>query len=1033
MFAVHDIAELGEIAQLELAQYFFGNSLEEILRYQANRQEAIDELEVEFQPAKLAEKVAQEKTDSFWALRQSGIPLSDQAGEQRLPRAYYRDAEVRKVLTTLAGEERPSLVLIGPPGVGKTAIIHEVVRRIARKECDEVLRGRQVWSMSASALMAGTKYIGQWEEKAADLIAEVRKKRIILFMEDLPLVVDAGRHEQSENNAAEMLKPYIQSGDVVLVGESTPERWRYAEQRHAGFVSQFQVLPVAPTDESDTLRILNAVCQQSERKNAIRIAPAAIEAAVELTNRFLPYREQPGKAIRLLEQAIGDLKRRQSEEEEKGGRVQLGRKEVTAAFTRQTGLPEFILADDAALELDVVRRHFTERVVGQQPAAEAMVNLIAMIKAGLNDPAKPLGSFLFIGPTGVGKTQMAKTLARYLFGDEGRLLRYDMSEYSDPAGVRRLIGQPGSGQEGELTGAVRSKPFCVVLLDEFEKANELIYDLFLQVLGEGRLTDATGRVTSFQNAIIIMTSNLGARARDQRALGLVADEQAEAGREPAYWQGKVEQHFRPEFVNRLDQIVAFGALSPATMRQIARRELGEVLLRKGLTRRNLLVEIDDSVLDLLMEQGFSPAYGARPLKRAIEQNVVLPLARLLAERTRLETNLLRLNRKGSEVILGVTRLAGAAEEKPVLLEPGPLAADQKQRRLEAGDLVGGFADLRRTFEDWGARDAVLEMRNERDSRLSETGKPTFWDDPERARANLARFYFLERLLKRLQQLTDQAAFLEELAGLVRRQRDASYRAELAESQQRLARDAAFLEIELLCAHIVRNHGARISLRPIRSAASEEAGAAWPLRLAAMYLRWAQRKGYEIEAVAIPARGGGKGSAGGEGKSKAGLKWQQLTVADFDLLMKEVGCLSDVREVLILLSGANVYGFLKGEAGLHRLTEQRPSGERSQQFTTVSVAPWEEAENGGLEQLLAAGDAGRTLRGGADPGASSEEIVRSYHLEAKRYVRDTRTDVRHNDPSAVFDGDLDDFILTYLRQVEPVTAWENREVVPADAG
>jgi protein subunit release factor B len=157
------------------------------------------------------------------------------------------------------------------------------------------------------------------------------------------------------------------------------------------------------------------------------------------------------------------------------------------------------------------------------------------------------------------------------------------------------------------------------------------------------------------------------------------------------------------------------------------------------------------------------------------------------------------------------------------------------------------------------------------------------------------------------------------------------------------------------------------------------------------------------------------------------------VADFDLLMKEVGCLSDVREVLILLSGANVYGFLKGEAGLHRLTEQRPSGERSQQFTTVSVAPWEEAENGGLEQLLAAGDAGRTLRGGADPGASSEEIVRSYHLEAKRYVRDTRTDVRHNDPSAVFDGDLDDFILTYLRQVEPVTAWENREVVPADAG
>ena len=326
----------------------------------------------------------------------------------------------------------------------------------------------------------------------------------------------------------------------------------------------------------------------------------------DLTSRFLPYRAQPGKALRLIEQMVGDYRQRQiSDGGAEATKLALARKDVVATFTRQTGLPEFLLADDMPLDLVAVRTYFTERVVGQEQAADAMVNLIAVIKAGLNDPQKPLGSFLFIGPTGVGKTQMAKTLAKYLFGDEGRVIRFDMSEYGDPAGIRRLIGAAGSDQEGELTGKVRSQPFCVLLLDEFEKADPLIHDLFLQVLGEGRLTDATGATTSFQNAIIVMTSNLGASARAQRALGLVSDDQSSAGRDPAYWQGKVEDYFRPEFVNRIDQIVAFRPLSPETTRRIAQRELGEVLLRKGLTRRNLLVEIDDSVIGLLAEQGFS--------------------------------------------------------------------------------------------------------------------------------------------------------------------------------------------------------------------------------------------------------------------------------------------------------------------------------------------------------------------------------------------------------------------------------------------
>jgi ATP-dependent Clp protease ATP-binding subunit ClpC len=566
------------------------------------------------------------------------------------------------------------VILIGPSGVGKTAIVHEVVRRITHKQCPEALLRREIWSVTGSSLIAGSKYLGEWEARLTNVVAEVRRKRHILFVEDIGDLVDAGRTEGSQSNIAEFLRPYLQTGDVIMIGESTPERLRYSERRGPGFVSQFRSIAVEPTAETHTLSILSAISHDVEQKNEVRILPAAIEGAMELTERFLPYRAQPGKAIHLLEQMLGDYARRRAEA---GGsqpqRGVLARQDAVATFTRQTGLPEFILADDRPLDLAQVRKHFAERVVGQEAALSAVVNLIAMIKAGLNDPEKPLGSFLFIGPTGVGKTQMAKALARYLFGDEKRLIRFDMSECADPAGVRRLLGVPGSSEEEELTSKVRSQPFCVLLLDEFEKADPLIYDLFLQVLGEGRLTDATGATTSYQNAIVLMTSNLGASAHEQRALGLLSGGQAGSAQDPAYWRDKVEQHFRPEFVNRLDQIVPFQPLSGETMRKIAQRELGEVLLRKGLTRRNLLVEIDDGVIDLLLEHGFSAAYGARPLKRAIEQLVVLPLARLLASRTQLASDLLRISRQGDEVALNVVQIAEADRSQAISLDEGPFS------------------------------------------------------------------------------------------------------------------------------------------------------------------------------------------------------------------------------------------------------------------------------------------------------------------------------------------------------------------------
>lgn len=1046
-FFVPSAEALGEIAQAEIAQYFSGAPLEVMVQYQGARHESFDAIEVEFSPRSPLQEAKPPDEQQFWALRASGVNLTAQAGEGQLRRAYRRDRDVEEVLAALADELRPSLILVGSPGSGKTAIVHEVARRIRRKECPEALHDRELWAVSGASLIAGMTFIGQWQEKLTNLVQEVRKKRHILFIEDIAGLADAGRWSKSDENMADFLKPYIQTGDVVLIGESTPERLRYTERLTPSFLAQFRTQKVEPTSDADTMSVLTAVSRTLERAEEVRIDPSALEAAAELTSRFLPGRSQPGKAVALLEQTAASIGRQQ--QASGAGRRSVTRKEVVTTFTRQTGLPEFILSDEAPLDLGAVRSHFVERVIGQERAASAMVDLIATVKAGLNDPEKPLGTFLFIGPTGVGKTQLAKTLAKYLFGDEQRVVRFDMSEYGDPAGLRRLIGMPGLGNEGELTAKVRSQPFCVLLLDEFEKADPQIYDIFLQVMGEGRLTDATGQTTSFQNAIVIMTSNLGARAREQRSIGLQgALRDSEAGapayagarvegetegpdRRPSasYWQRKVEEYFRPEFVNRIDQIVVFDPLGAETVRQIARRELGEVMLRQGLVRRNLLLEVDDNVIDLLLDQGFNTAYGARPLKRAVERLVVLPLARYLASRGRVESDLLRLERRGDEVVLSTSRLSGEERTAEVLLGGEMLAGGLKRRRVDDRDLVEAFAELRRQLQDWAERDAVVEMRNERANLLAETNKPTFWDDGHAARAIMSRFYFLDRLLRRLQQLSDRAEYLEELAGLVYRQRDARYRSELAENYERLARDGAFLEIELLCAHIVYNHSAVLLLRPVGPVVKDE-GPLWLNQLAGMYLRWAKRKGYEAGVALLePLPEAERRAAAPEQAEAYPYRWRKLGIDDPDALIKHVEGLPKAAELAILLEGTNVYGFLKSEAGVHRRNEQRASGERTQHLAQVSVvAPAEETGEAWLDELLEQrAEAERELAShkGKKPAAkpAAPEVVRVYQLDGQRHVRDLRTKVRNNDLAAVLEGDLDDFILAYLRETEAETAWD----------
>lgn len=1038
-FYVANREELAEVAQLELAQYFHEEPVELILAAQASRYESLDTLEVEFRPKKATDKDDEQEEESFWALKASGVNLTAQAAEGQLRRAFRREAIVEQVLSALAGDRRPSLMLIGPSGAGKTAIVHEIARRIRKKECAEVLHDRQVWSVTAASLIAGCSYLGQWQDKLNDLVREVRKKRHLLFIEDVAALAEAGRWSKGDENMAEFLKPHLLSGDVVLIGETNPERLRRLEQLAPGFAAQLRTIEVAPPGETDTLSILAALARELERAEDLRIEPSALEAAVELTTRFMPYRAQPGKSIALIEQLAGDASRARTSA---GARPLLTRREVIGGFTRQTGLPEFMVADSLPLDLAAVHAHFSDRIVGQESAAEAMVDLIAMVKAGLNDTAKPLGVYLFIGPTGVGKTQLAKTLAAYLFGDEQRMLRFDMSEYSDPAAIRRLIGVPGAGRdggEGELTRRVRAQPFCVLLLDEFEKADPQIYDVLLQVLGEGHLTDAAGQTTAFQNAIIIMTSNLGAAAREQRSMGLSADSSDD--NQPAamnrttssYWQRRVEEHFRPEFVNRIDQIVVFKPLESSAMHKIASREIGDVLLRQGLVRRNVLVEVDQGVLDLLIEQGFTASYGARPLKRAIERLVVLPLARFLAARERPGADLLRLRRINDQIELqavsmGASEQIGASESSTA--ERGVLDVGQLSRRkVDDKSLSDGFAELRRKLHDWNEREAIVAMRDERATCLAETNKPTFWDDGDKARATLARFYTLERLLKRLQQLTDRAEYLEELSTLVHRQRDPRYRAELADGYERLHRDLAFLEVELLCAHLTDNHRAVLRIRRIGPPQRDE-GQGWATQLAAMYLHWASRKGYELELYVLEALDENARRNEGLIAQYYPYRWQTLDISNIDGAIRQLLKIDDPIEIAIGMGGTNVYGFMKGESGVHRRSDRRPSGERTQRMAEVDVKAtggsdadiwlekillqraWDEQERAQLtprqrEKL---------------PQPSEPEVVRVYQVEGERLVRDLRTQIKTTSVGEVLEGALDDFILAYLREEETKQAW-----------
>jgi len=513
------------------------------------------------------------------------------------------------------GLKKPRSILVtGDPRVGKSTLIKLLGARLQ-------FYGWTLFSASGAELMADQMYIGQLEGRIRKLVEALHARRKILWhVGDFALIAESGRHQGQTASILDQIQPALAAGDLVIIGEAAPAAAIRLFQARPSLRSSIEMLALAPLNEAETKNLADELAARVSRHADIAVSDHAVATTMELAQHYLGSGQLPGSVLELLKRAISRS---------------IGLKETTltpdsviATLSQISGLPALILDTGKRADLAQVRDFFARRVIGQDEAVRAVVDRIAMLKAGLTDPGRPIGVFLFAGPTGTGKTELAKTLAEFLFGSPDRMARLDMSEFQTPESTSKILGQPREGATDSLIDRIRKQPFSVILLDEFEKAHSNTWDLFLQIFDDGRLSDALGRQADFRHTFIILTSNLGAAARPGATLGFGRGAEADIEDQVMH---TVAQTFRPEFINRLDKIIVFQPLTRELMRSVLHKELARVQERRGLRERAWAIEWESSAIELLLDKGFSREMGARPLKRAIDQLLLAPLAATLVE------------------------------------------------------------------------------------------------------------------------------------------------------------------------------------------------------------------------------------------------------------------------------------------------------------------------------------------------------------------------------------------------------------------
>ncbi len=560
-----------------------------------------------------------------------GRDLVEQAAEGRIIAAVARESEMRAVARTLARSKKNNPLLLGDAGVGKTAVVEGLAYAIHEGNAPPTLAGRRIVQIEIGTLVAGTSLRGQFEERLVGIVDEAKSAgNVILFIDEMHTIVGAGDTIDSNLDAANILKPALARGEIMCIGATTHEEYRRAIASDPALERRFRTIDIEEPPIDAAIEILGALKDTLETHHGVVIKQDTVEAAVRLSVRYMPDRRLPDKALDLLDEACTRVTIRSivpDISEEAPNDVRVG--DVAAVLSEWTGIPVTELTTDEKRRLAKLNEALLSQVIGQDEAVNAVSDAIKTARAGLSDPNRPIGVFLFLGPSGVGKTALGRALAQFMFGSEDAMLRLDMSEFHDSHTVARLIGSPpgykDANRGGQLTDGLRRRPYSVVLLDEVEKAAPEVFDIFLQVFDEGRISDAHGRKVDARHSVFIMTSNIGTAEGGRPGLGFGGKD----GELKADYSGHLKQFFRPEFINRLDEVITFNPLGKETLSKILDLELVEV--HKRLRDQKLTIELNDEAREFLLQEGFDPINGARPLRRVIERLLTRPISTKIVE------------------------------------------------------------------------------------------------------------------------------------------------------------------------------------------------------------------------------------------------------------------------------------------------------------------------------------------------------------------------------------------------------------------
>ncbi|HEX2492554.1 MAG TPA: AAA family ATPase [Steroidobacter sp.] len=828
-----------------------------------------------------------------------------------------------------------SILAVAETRAGKTAFLKLLGARATE-------RGWSVFEASAAGLMSGQQYIGQLEERLRRLSTELSvDKRLVWYVPDLVQLAMSGTHQGQSASILDQVFPAIAQGRIVVITETTPAGLTRLLQQKPALRGVVEVLRLRALKDAEVAKLAREFAARLERTFGVSMSKDAVEDAEHLTRHYLGAEQLPGALLDLIKLA--------AQKAASADATSVKRDDLLLTLSQVTGMPRSVLDDRQRIELASVRDFFGARVMGQAEAVGAVVDRIAMLKAGLTDPGKPIAVFLFAGPTGTGKTELAKTLAEFLFGSSERLLRLDMSEFQSAESTRKILGGGDARDELEsLTHRIRKQPFSVVLLDEFEKANPNVWDLFLQVFDDGRLTDAAGRIADFRHAIIILTSNLGATAHQGGAMGFLPQM---GGFSSEQVLRAVNQSFRPEFVNRLDRVIVFRPLTRELMRGILAKELGRVLERRNLRHREWAVEWESSALDFLLDKGFSAAMGARPLKRAIDQYLLAPLAATMVEHRFPEGDqflFVRSDGRAIQVEFVDPDDGGSASAPTEASQVGSAGgATLARMMLQPSGSDAEAAELRAELQRLQARFMSAEWEELRSVFAAEMNDSNFWERTDR-RVVLTQYALMDRV---------QAA-MATAVGLANRLQQRAGRAGMY-SRDLIARLASQLHLVELG---IDDALGKSPIEVVLSATSAmDRGAdpvqarEWCGRLLHMYRGWAAQRRMQIEEV------------------------------------------TDAEASLLVVCGFGAARILSSEAGLHVL--ERDSTEDSGRCVArVKVAPTG-AERGAEASV-------RELASILERSSASTSVVRRYREGASPLVRDARKGWRTGRAELVFAGHFD---------------------------